>query len=344
MSNRNEWISSKKSNTQITEVSFYFLCLNSNIIIITEDMIKDLLTCSYQKGYGLFLHDGNNWWITGNDESIKIVNEFASIMKLEECLPDGLPKLILYRSNHNHSLMSSELNSPNLEAGWKLYNHETTYIWHNTSSGDVISEFKSSRTKIDKYTAMWLSLQPICRKNIQMGGLPFHSGLIEHEGRGILLAATGGTGKSTCCRRLPDHWRLLCDDEVLIILDNNKKYCVHPLPTWKDYILNNYTIKREENKWDVQYSVPLSAIFFLEQSEKDEAIPIPTKKVPFFITELAFSVMDKKWINKTDEEKIELVSRIFNNAFDIAKVTPAFHLRVSLNGRFWEEIEKVMGL
>jgi SynChlorMet cassette protein ScmC len=292
---------------------------------------------SYQKGYGLFLRDGNNWWITGNDESIKIVDELAFIMKLEECLPDGLPKLILYRSNH--SLMSSELNSPNLEAKWKLYNHETANIWHNTSSGDVISEFKSDITKIDKYIAMWLSLHPIYRQSTQMGGILFHSGLIEYEGRGILLAATGGTGKSTCCRRLPKHWKALCDDESLIVLDKKKKYHVHPFPTWSDY-----TEERSDNKWDVQCSVPLSAIFFLEQSEKDEAIPIPTKKTPFFITELAIQVLEKNLINKTDEERIGLVREVFNNAFDLAKVISAFHLRVSLNGRFWEEIEKAIGL
>lgn len=301
--------------------------------------MRNLLTYSYPKGYGLFLRDGNNWWITGNDESIKIVDEFASIMKLEECLPDGLPKLILYRSNHKQSRMSSELNSPNLEAEWKLYNHETAYIWHHISSGDVISEFKDDITKIDKYITMWLSLLPIHRQSVQMGGFPFHSGLIEYEGRGILLAATGGTGKSTCCRRLPEHWKVLCDDESLIVLDKKKKYHVHPFPTW-----NDYTEERAKNKWDVQYSVPLSAIFFLEQSEKDEAIPIPTNKAPFFITELAIQVLEKKWINETNEERIELVSKVFNNAFDIAKVIPAFHLRVSLNGHFWEEIEKAIGL
>jgi SynChlorMet cassette protein ScmC len=299
---------------------------------------------SYQKGYGLFLSNENNWWITGNDESIKIVDEFASIMKLEECLPDGLPKLILYSSNHNHGLMPSELNPPNLKSGWKLYSYETVYIWHNTNSGDVIFEFKSDITKIDKYTAMWLSLQPIFRQCVLMGGFPFHAGLIEYKGQGILLAAKGGTGKSTCCLRLPNQWKSLCDDEALIILDNNKKYYVHPLPTWKNYVLNNYTIELAENKFGVQYSVPLSAIFFLEQSEKDEVIPISSKKSPLLMVESASQSLERERIDMPSEEKTELVKKVFNNAFDMAKVTPAFRLRVSLNGRFWEEIEKAIGL
>jgi SynChlorMet cassette protein ScmC len=267
---------------------------------------------SYQKGYGLFLCDGNNWWITGNDESMKIVDEFASIMKLKECLSDDLSKLILYRSNHKQSVMYSESNSSNLEAGWTLYNHIYVYMRYHISSGDVISEFKSNVTKgVGKYVAMWLSLQPIYRQSVQRGGFPFHSGLIEYKGRGILLAATGGIGKSTCCRRLPDHWKSLCDDEALIILDNNKKYCVHPLPTWKNYVLNSDTIEREGSKWDVQYSVPLSAIFFLEQSEKDEVIPISSKKSPLLMVESASQSLERERINMPNEEKTELVKKVF---------------------------------
>jgi len=307
-------------------------------------MMKNLLTYPYSNGYGLFLSDGNNWWITGDDDSIKSVDEFAGIMKLDECLPNSLPKLIFFRSNHKHGIVSHELSSSNIETGWKFYDHAVDNVvvhqWRHISSGDVISELKSDiLNKVDKYWEMWLSLQPIYRRSVQIGGLPFHAGLAECEGRGILLAARGGTGKSTCCRRLPEHWKPLCDDQALVVLDKNNKYRVHPFPTWSDY-LN----ERADNKWNVRYSVPLSAIFFLEQSERDEVIPIPTNKAPLFMMELSTQALEKNRLNMNDEERIELVRKIFNNAFDIAKVTPAFHLRVSLNGRFWEEIEKAIGL
>lgn len=312
---------------------------------LTVNMMNNLITHSYPKGYGLFLSDGNNWWITGDNDSIKIVDELATIMELEEYLPDGLSKLIFFSSKHKHGIKSFKSNLSNLETGWKFYDHETVHIWYHINSGDILFELKNDiANEVDEYEAMWLSLQPIYRRSVQMGGLPFHAGLVECERKGVLLAAQGGTGKSTCCRRLPNYWKTLCDDQVLIALDKSKDYRVHPFPTWKDLILSDNTIKRVENSWDVQRSVPLSAIFFLEQSEKDEVIPISAKKAPLFMVDSATQSMEKNRINITSEERIELVREVYNNAFDIAKVTPTFHLRVSRDGRFWEEIEKAIGL
>ena len=156
-------------------------------------------------------------------------------------------------------------------------------------------------------------------------------------GRGFLLAGQGGTGKSTCCRRLPNNWKPLCDDEALIVLDKSKVYHVHPFPTWSDYIM-----ERAKNTWDVQKSVPLSAIFFLEQSEKDEVIPLSKEQSAILITKSSKQAYDWSWTWIDKNNQTILIKDIFNNAFEMAKVIPAYRLRVSLNGRFWEEIEKVM--
>jgi len=109
-------------------------------------------------------------------------------------------------------------------------------------------------------------------------------------GHGFLLAGQGGTGKSTCCRRLPNNWKPLCDDESLIVLDKSKVYHVHPFPTWSDYIQ-----KRAKNIWDVQGSVPLSAIFFLEQSEKDEVIPLSKEQSAILMTKSSKQAYDRSW-------------------------------------------------
>ena len=172
-----------------------------------------------------------------------------------------------------------------------------------------------------------------------MGGLPFHAALVECAGRGILLAAKGGGGKTTCSSRLPDQWKILCDDENLVVLDENKVYRVHPFPTWNDYVM-----KRSENTWDVQYSVPFSGIFFIEQSESDEVIPLSVGQTSVQMTRSVTQVLGRLWNNLPREEQKITMRDIFNNAFEMAKVVPAFRLRVSLDGRFWEEIEKVLGV
>jgi SynChlorMet cassette protein ScmC len=170
-----------------------------------------------------------------------------------------------------------------------------------------------------------------------MKGLSLHSALAEYNGKGILFAAPGGTGKSTCYNRLPDYWKPLCDDETLIVLDQNDTYRAHPFPTWSDYLM-----KRKENTWDVQYSVPLSAIFFIEQSDHDEIIYIDRRKSTLSITGSAKQILAIFLHGMKKEQKIDISTKMFNNAFDMAKKIPVFRLLVSLNGQFWKEVEKVV--
>ena len=51
------------------------------------------------------------------------------------------------------------------------------------------------------------------------GGVLVHGGLAELHGQGVILAAPGGTGKTTASTRLPAPWHSLCDDTALICRD-----------------------------------------------------------------------------------------------------------------------------
>ena len=184
---------------------------------------------------------------------------------------------------------------------------------------------------------MWFALHPIYQRSISKGGLPFHAGLVELGGRGVLLAASSDTGKSTCCRRLPDDWKPLCDDEALIVLDKNKNFRAHPFPTWSDYIE-----RQSEKTWNIQYSVPLSRVFFLEQSEIDEVAPIGEGEAALLISESAMQICEKFWRNASEEEQRNFRKMLFNNACKMAKQIPAYRLGVSRNGRFWEKMEQVL--
>ena len=178
-----------------------------------------------------------------------------------------------------------------------------------------------------------------CQREFLKGGLPFHAGLVELDGLGVLLAASGDKGKSTCCRRLPDYWKPLCDDEALVVLDKQKKYRVHPFPTWSDYLWN-----RSKKTWKVQYSVPLSGVFFLEQSEADEVVPVGEGQATVLLSESAMQICQKFWKSLDREDQRLFRKELFNNACEMAKQIPAYLLRVSRNGRFWEKIEQVLGL
>jgi SynChlorMet cassette protein ScmC len=184
---------------------------------------------------------------------------------------------------------------------------------------------------------MWLALYPIYQSVQEAGGLPLHAALVSREGIGVLLAAPAGSGKSTCCSRLPAPWETLCDDETLIVRDEQNHYLAHPFPTWSDYIF-----RTSERTWNVQDSVPLPVVFFLEQAPTDEVIPMGEGQAAVRFNQLATEVCWRHWHRFDCKRQRRLKQRLFHNASEFAKAIPAYRLRASLNGRFWEQMERVL--
>ena len=272
------------------------------------------------------------------------LDRLAAIMELDECARDGAPTVIFSKMAHRNDAGDTMGDGvfPWLDArsrgnGWCCYDHKTLRIWCHNSSRDVVCEIDNDGKDVIGVINMWNSLQPIYQRSMNLGGLLFHAALVELDGRGVLLAAQGDTGKSTCCRRLPDYWKPLCDDETLVVLGKEKRYRVHPFPTWSDYLSGP-----SENTWNVQYSVPVSAVFFLEQAGADEAVPMGQGEAAFLMSDSAAQICRRFWKRMDIEYERNFRIESFHNACQMAKQIPAFRLRASLHGRFWEEMEKVM--
>ena len=151
------------------------------------------------------------------------------------------------------------------------------------------------------------------------------------------MAGRGGMGKSTCCRRVPPQWRALCDDEVLVVPNQQGRYMAHPFPTWSDYI-----VRRQENTWNVQQYVPLRAIFFLERSEHSEAIPLGQGQSAIYIYHSSSQAINANFRMMGKNEFLIFKKNLFDNSSQLAKALPAFKLPINLTGHFWEEIEKAI--
>ena len=124
-----------------------------------------------------------------------------------------------------------------------------------------------------------------------------HATLLEYQGQGIILAAPGGTGKSTCSRRVPPPWRACCDDEVLVVKSPDGRYLAHPFPTWSDYIW-----QRAENTWQVEKALPLAGIFFFKQSlEEDRVKPLGGALSALSATRSASEAMLLRRLNQIPE-------------------------------------------
>jgi SynChlorMet cassette protein ScmC len=183
------------------------------------------------------------------------------------------------------------------------------------------------------------SVLPIYIQVLFQGGLPLHSALIEKEGMGMIIAAPSGTGKSTCTNRIHLPWKAMCDDEVLIVRDKNDIYHSHPFPTWSRF---NKLEPREI--WNVQSHVPISAIFFLKKSQKDDVTPISFSQSALLIYKLSLPVFSRILGSINPEEQVRIKKLIFENACDIAKNIPSFILDATLTGKFWEVIDKALSM
>lgn len=90
---------------------------------------------------------------------------------------------------------------------------------------------------------------------------------LEKNSHRYSLELADGTGKSTCHAHLPGYWEKLCGDQALILGVGDGNFRVHPFPTWSDHLW-----RESKKQWYVERSVPLEAVSFLEQAQKDEAI------------------------------------------------------------------------
>jgi len=293
------------------------------------------------KGYLLSLGDENTWWLTGKEDMLYWLDKFAGIMELEPCKSGGSPKLIFSKMNNGDKPTRGKTDKRPRDfdpaEDWTFNDYNTLRIWSHNLMPDIRCEVNNNGRHGIEFESMWTALQPIYQQSINKGGLPFHAALIESAGKGFLLVSSGGTGKSTCCRRLAGYAKPLCDDETLVVYNENKLFVAHPFPTWSDYFW-----KRAEKTWNVQYQVPLCAIFFLERSEVDEVLPVDEIQSVIFTCESAIQVLQKFWKKLDIKYQRNLKTEIFNNACKLSKMIPAFHLRVSLTGRLWKNIKNAL--
>jgi SynChlorMet cassette protein ScmC len=295
--------------------------------------------------YGLSLADGNRWSITGDKYVSEWVEKFAAIMELKKCTSNSTLELTFCRVGDRSRSGFDVIGPHDLETvpcdsdtGWISCNNRTIRIWYHKSRPEVICEVNNSEGIEVEVINMWNALQPVYYQSMAAGGLPFHAALIELEGRGILLAGPGNSGKSTCCRRVPDNWKTLSDDEVLVVCDKQHNYMAHPFPTFSDRLR-----QRTKKTWNVQQSAPLSALLFLEQSFEDKVIPLGEGKAAILINHSAAQVCQRFWRGLDSEMQRNRRREVFSNACEMSKNIPAFILQVSTRGRFWEKIQAVLG-
>ena len=289
--------------------------------------------------YGLQIDDGTCWQIRPAAAMEDRLRRFASIMGLASTNGGRFDRTVSLHpaadARRGHG--PGAWNLPDREGGiWDLRRLPGAIIRSGLMGHEIICLLPMADDETMEVEWMRHLLLPLYLDILDHGGLPVHAALVERDGRGILLAGRSGIGKSTCCRRLPLTWRGLADDLALVIRDSSGRYRAHPLPTWSA-VRSGF-----EGTWNVSRSVPLEAVFFLDQSGSDEVVPVGRGAAAVGCSQSANEVLRSVGPFRLDGRQLNVGSRVFENAADLFLTLPAFQLRVSLTGRFWEKIDEVL--
>lgn len=183
-----------------------------------------------------------------------------------------------------------------------------------------------------KATQISLVIAHIVQKR---GGILVHGGLAEFQGHGIILAAPGGTGKTTASNRLPSPWHSLSDDAVLIVRTADKRYWGHGWPTWSSFYSEG-----PGGSWNTEQGVPLKALYFLFQSQNNALEELNASQAAAMLIESVeqANMIFNRHIPPEGIREIHLEQ--FAIVCAATTCLPAHRLVLSLTGNFWTLIEE----
>jgi SynChlorMet cassette protein ScmC len=307
---------------------------------------KQALLYSFSSGlidlkYGLCLGDGQCWEISATEEVEPWLKKIGFCLGLE-AKPLNWDKRMIFVGRGN---------MPDLERDeWEVHDYETIRTWSSKNGREVICELdgKEGLAHDIKITCQVLNI--LYQSVINKGGLPFHAGLAAKDAQGVLLAGSGGVGKTTACLRFPASWEVFCDDESVVVCTKSGKYEAHSVPRWKNNLFA-YRQNQERpkelnfiNALSINNKVPLSAIFFLEHADRDEVCALHKAEAAIFIKEVVMQNYSRILQELRLKTEGVINTGILNNACELIQTIPAFRLRLTLTGRFWEQIEEILKL
>lgn len=278
----------------------------------------------------LSMADGSTWGIAAGDEKASaIVARLADVMQL---WPHRAPSYRLFILTDDNSV---SIGLPFIDHGIQI-SAKRPFLPHGEDDTFTFIVSPARNNDILANQLVQLSLV-IARRSQDRGGFLLHGALTEKDGKGVILAGPGGVGKTTASRRLPSSWRSLSDDATLVVRDEKGVYWAHPWPTWSRLMSGG-----PGGTWDVNHAVPLKAILFLNQAKRDWVKPVAAGQSVCLLVELTeHTSWSMSHTLGEDEARVIRLQR-FENICALAQVIPCYHLQVSLNGAFWEEIDRVV--
>ena len=290
----------------------------------------------------------------GDDQVLHVLNDYRSIFSL--CKSPALAPTDRY------TIILK--NQPDCDYKYNL----TEYHFDLIRFKHIEITYNFQNEDPDDYAGMLMMFSLLLGSVAQQyGGGLIHAALGELNCRGFLMAAPGGTGKTTASNRLPAPFISHCDDTTLLVRGNDGNYWAHPFPTWSRFYWGG-----SGGSWKFDQVLLLKTIFYLSQSETDFVTELNhVEKVSRCVAgfEQVSRMLTRNGITKDKVNSKGSIAKIrkrinkdwfaisgdldqdafreiriqwFENALIVMKQLPAYKLNLSLTCNFWKLIEKYL--
>ncbi|MCJ7445648.1 MAG: SynChlorMet cassette protein ScmC [Methanotrichaceae archaeon] len=266
----------------------------------------------------------------GDATTSQIISRLNRIMRFRP-LHDANIQVILTSERNTDSV------TPDAFCRYHLCNNSYwTFISHE-DDGMIVCELSDKLIKSENPLDLMHISYLIAMLAQYHGGLLLHGALAQKEGWGVILAGEGGIGKTTASNRLQSPWISLSDDATLVAGDTRGKYWAHPWPTWSRFFNGEIG-----GTWNVNCSVQLKGIFFLNQGNENRVMHLSRIKAIGRINECSKQILKPLTSHLETEGRRTFYSQLFNNICLLSHEVPSYILRSSLSSHFWLEIEKTI--
>ncbi|OQB36212.1 MAG: hypothetical protein BWY05_01127 [Euryarchaeota archaeon ADurb.Bin165] len=249
----------------------------------------------------------------------------------------GLTKTSISTGNHI-SIIPDErkfVEDHELKTGRMIQNYYGKYLFFPDTPDIVVSLFPTAIHDAKARSMSFKTLTIAITYGMQnQGAIMLHTATLVRDNEAILIAASSGGGKSTTASRLIPPWHAP-GDECCIVLPGDGEYCVFALPTWSQVLEDT----ERKKMWNTQKSYKLKAFCVLVQDTYDAMEKIGKAQSIAAITGSARQATLIQLDKSGKDFNQDFFSGCYRTAEKMVQDIPAFILRTTLTGSFWEEIE-----
>ncbi|MCF6176347.1 MAG: hypothetical protein L3J71_11335 [Victivallaceae bacterium] len=166
-----------------------------------------------------------------------------------------------------------------------------------------------------------------------------HCALVEINGKGALICAPGGTGKSTCAARLPaPHWALA--EDCALVMQAGDAFIAQSMPAWS--LVTSEHKKVDDIRFDCNATIELAGVFFLEQGT-DDSVERLSDAVALGYLNSSFNDHLRWFLTHLAGEQAQgLRLNVFELAEQLIATLPAYRLSATIDGNFWDVMDEVL--